>query len=136
MRSSSSPSAPEAISTALACSVYTVQPSDRRRAHSLLHLCSKVVHVLSSFIPRTSASRVPESYQSYPTSPPTTPVAHSAIPYSPDMHFLARSPSPEAELTKTLWRSLEVIPIVLETHSVFFGYTSLVRYLYYIPRQY
>jgi hypothetical protein len=47
-----------------------------------------------------------------------------------------RSPSPKAELTKTLWRSLEVIPIVLETHSVSFGYTSLVRYSYYIPRQY
>jgi hypothetical protein len=40
------------------------------------------------------------------------------------------------ELTETLWRSLEVIPIVPETHSVSFGYTSLVRYLYYIPHQY
>jgi hypothetical protein len=41
------------------------------------------------FIPRTSACRVPEPYQSYPTSPPTMPAAHSAIPYSPDMHFPA-----------------------------------------------
>jgi hypothetical protein len=39
-------------------------------------------------------------------------------------------------LTKTLRRSSGVIPIVPETHSVSFGYTSLVRYSYYIPRQY
>jgi hypothetical protein len=31
---------------------------------------------------------------------------------------------------------LEVIPIVSETHLVLFGYASLVRYSYYIPRQY
>jgi hypothetical protein len=111
------------------------------------------------------------------------PATHSAIPYSPNTHFLARhlfqqittitihlplllpvhchhhlftvvadclhlcrrsppliaaahSPSPEAELTETLWRFSEVIPIVSETHSVSFGYASLVRYSYYIPRQY
>jgi hypothetical protein len=34
------------------------------------------------FIPRTSACRVPEPYQSYPTSPPMTPDVHSAVPYS------------------------------------------------------
>jgi hypothetical protein len=31
---------------------------------------------------------------------------------------------------------LTVIPIVSETHSVSFGYASLVGYSYYIPRQY
>jgi hypothetical protein len=200
MRSSSFPSTPEAVSAALACSVYTVQPPDHCHAHSLLRLCSKVICVLSSFIPRTSASRVPESYQSYPTSPPTMPATHSAIPYSPEMHFpaqhlfqqittvtihsllfppvhcrhhlfaivancfrhcrlclclnchlchlcclccrslplvtAARSPSPEVELTKTLRKSLEGIPIVPKTHSVSFGYASLARYSYYIPCQY
>jgi hypothetical protein len=40
------------------------------------------------------------------------------------------------ELTETLRKSSEVIPIIPETHSVSFGYTSLVRYSYYIPRQY
>jgi hypothetical protein len=40
------------------------------------------------------------------------------------------------ELTETLRRFLEVIPIVSETHSVSFGYASLVRYSYYIPHQY
>jgi hypothetical protein len=39
------------------------------------------------------------------------------------------------ESTETLQRVSE-IPIVSETHSVSFGYTSLVRYSYYIPRQY
>jgi hypothetical protein len=82
MCSSLSLSAPEAVSATLACSVYTVQPSDRRHAHSLLLLHSKVVCVLSSSIPCTSTSRVPEPYQSYPTSPPTMPAIHSAIPYS------------------------------------------------------
>jgi hypothetical protein len=88
MYSSLSLSAPEAISATLACSVYTVQPLDHRYAHSLLRLCSKVVHILPSFIPCTSASRVPESYQSYPMSPPTTPDAHSAIPCSPTLTSL------------------------------------------------
>jgi hypothetical protein len=82
MCSSSSPSSPKAVSAALACSVYTVQPSDRRHAHSLLLLRSKVICVLSSSIPCTSVSRVPEPYQSYPTSPPMTPAVYSAIPYS------------------------------------------------------
>jgi hypothetical protein len=40
------------------------------------------------------------------------------------------------ELTETLQRFSEVIPIVSETHSVSIGYTSLVRHSYYIPRQY
>jgi hypothetical protein len=44
--------------------------------------------------------------------------------------------SPEAELTETLRRFLEVIPIVSETHSVSSGYASLVRDSYYIPHQY
>jgi hypothetical protein len=83
--SSLSLSAPEAVSAALACSVYTVQPPDRRHAYSLLRLCSKVVRVLLPFIPCTSASRVTESYQSYPTSPSTTPDVHSTIPYSPTL---------------------------------------------------
>jgi hypothetical protein len=48
----------------------------------------------------------------------------------------ACSPSPEAELTETLRRSSEVISTVSETHSVSFGYASLVRYSYYIPCQY
>jgi hypothetical protein len=38
--SSSSPSAPEAISIVFACSVYTVPPPDCRHAHSLLCVCS------------------------------------------------------------------------------------------------
>jgi hypothetical protein len=90
--SSLSPSAPEAVSAALACSVYTVQPSDCCHAHSLLCLCSKVICILSSFIPRTFMSRVPESYQSYPMSPPMTPAAHSAISYCPNTHILTRHP--------------------------------------------
>jgi hypothetical protein len=57
--------------TPIVCSVYTV----------------KLSVFFLPFIPCTSTSRVPESYQSYPMSPPMTPVAHSAIPYSPDMHF-------------------------------------------------
>jgi hypothetical protein len=48
----------------------------------------------------------------------------------------AHSPSLEAELTRTLQRFLEVIPIVPGTHSVSLGYTSFVRYSYYIPHQY
>jgi hypothetical protein len=56
--------------------------------------------------------------------------------HSPPLIAAARSPSPEAELTETLWRFSEVIPIVLETHLVSFGYTSFVRYSYYIPHQY
>jgi hypothetical protein len=141
MHSSLSPSAPEGVSAALACSVYTVQPLDRRHAHSLLRLCSKVVHVLLPFIPCTSMSRVTESYQSYPTNPPTTPDVYSAVPYSttltsPLLVSAAHSPSPEVELTETLWRSLEVIPIVPEAHSVSFGSASLIRYSYYIPHQY
>jgi hypothetical protein len=57
-------------------------------------------------------------------------------PLTPPLIAATRSPSPEAELTETLRRFSEVIPTVSETHSVSFGYTSLVRYSYYIPRQY
>jgi hypothetical protein len=104
MRSSSSPSAPEAVSTALACSVYTVQPSDRRHAHSLLLLRSNVVCVLFPFIPHTSACRVPESYQSYPTSPPTTPAAHSAVPYSTTLTSPLTIRSSESPLSSSIYR--------------------------------
>jgi hypothetical protein len=134
-----------------------------------------------SFIPRTSASRVPESYQSYPTSPPTTPAIHSTIPYSmtltsplaiysselPPPPSLLLPPPPSLSFAVVIaipstsasaasasasdayhYRSFsitgsgidqnssEVFGGVLETHSVSIGYASLVRFSYYIPRQY
>jgi hypothetical protein len=111
-----SPSTPEAISASLACSVYTVQPLDRSHAHSLLHLCSKVVHVLLLFIPCMSSSRVTESCWSYLMSPPTTPDIHSTVPYSttltspptisdkslPLLFTAARPAPPKAELNGAL----------------------------------
>jgi hypothetical protein len=119
MHSSSSPSAPEAVSTTLACSVYTVPPLDRHHAHSLLCLCSKVVCTLLPFIPRTSVSRVTESYQSYPTSPPMTPDIYSAVPYSttltspppPQPFTTARPAPPKAELNRALHSNKDLLPI-------------------------
>jgi hypothetical protein len=114
------------VSATLACSVYTVQPPDHRHAHSLLHLCSKVVCVLPSFIPCTSTSRVPESYQSYPTSPPMTPDTHSTVPYSPTLTsppticsdkslpplFTIACPAPlEAEFNRALHSNKDLLPI-------------------------
>jgi hypothetical protein len=58
------------------------------------------------------------------------------LPLPPPFTAGACSPSLEVELTDTLRRSSEVIPIVSETHSVSLGYASLVRYSYYIPNQY
>jgi hypothetical protein len=84
MHSSSSPSTSEAISTTLACSVYTVQPLDHCHTHSLLCLCSKVIHIL--IIRHTSTSRVPESYQRYHMSPDDT--RHSFCCHiQPNTHF-------------------------------------------------
>jgi hypothetical protein len=124
--SSLSLSTPEAVPATLACSVYTVQPPDCCHIHSLLHLHSKVVCILSSFIPHTSASRSPESYQRYHMSPPTTPDAHYAIPYSPTLTslpticsdksllplFTATCPAPlEAEFNGALHTSKDLLPI-------------------------
>jgi hypothetical protein len=71
-----------------------------------------------------------------PPPPPPSPPLLSPLPPLPPFTTVARSLSPEAELTETLQKFSEVIPIVSETHSVSLEYASLVRYSYYIPRQY
>jgi hypothetical protein len=64
------------------------------------------------FIPRTSACRVPEPYQSYPTSPPTTPAAHSAIPYSTTLTSLLAIRSSESPLTSSIYCSCRLLTAV------------------------
>jgi hypothetical protein len=201
MCSSSSLSAPEAVSTTLACSVYTIQHPDCRHAHSLLCLRSKVVCILPSFIlcpeSQSLTRATPRVHQWHQTLIPLSHIAwHSLLcPLSvltnhhatvhrrssctsrsgtqqsssqwqgppsdslslpsidhhqsqchllsaticsplPPLVSATRSPSLEAELTRTLCRTSEVIPIVPEAHLVSFGSASLIRYSYYVPCQY
>jgi hypothetical protein len=93
MRSSLSLSAPEAVSAALACSVHTVQPSDRRHAHSLLLSRSKVVRVLSSIYssyfrvqsPRSLTRATPPVHQRHLPLIPPSPIARHSLPRSPSV---------------------------------------------------
>jgi hypothetical protein len=107
----------QTTTTPIVYSIYAVKSSA---------LCLHLFLILPHPELQSLTSTTPQVHQQHQMFIPLSPIA------PPPLVSATCSPSLEVELAETLQRSLEMIPIVPEAHSVSFRSASLIRYSYYI----